>query len=95
MKDTLPLILLSKKKRVAVLALVFSSPFLRAGVPSACCSQPPANEVVDAHTRLELYQPRLGRLQQAGSTPPSPASFSLSSSPPSSIPPPSQQSQHG
>jgi hypothetical protein len=38
-KDTLPLILLTKK-RVAV-ALDASSPFLRAGVPSAWCSQRP------------------------------------------------------
>jgi hypothetical protein len=39
-KDTFPLILLSEEKRVAV-ALVDSSPSLRAGVPSAWCSQRP------------------------------------------------------
>jgi hypothetical protein len=39
-KETLPLILPMKKKRVAV-ALDASSPFLRAGAPSAWCSQRP------------------------------------------------------
>jgi hypothetical protein len=36
-KDNLPLILLSKKKRIAVAFVASSSPFLWAGVPSACC----------------------------------------------------------